>query len=103
MFVTFTSFVFIHENIIFAQCIFFCECSPVSIFSSPCVCVCVCVCLYVCVCVCVRESECVMMGECVSVCMHAHTSHCVSVYRSHFSLGKEKNMVVALSQVCGSI
>lgn len=49
------------------------------------------------------------MEESAYVCMHAHTFCCGAVfllpsrpYKSHLFLGK-KNIVVALSQVCGYI
>lgn len=84
----FTScFVFIHENIIFAQCLFV----NVDLF------------LYVCVwdCESVWGCVCVITGECVCVHACAHLlSWCLFCLCSHFLFGGggDKNIVVALSQ-----
>lgn len=98
MMLDFTFFVFIHENIIFAQCLFV----NVNLFLY---------CLVFPLCVCVRESVCDIWERArASVCMHAHTfplwscvSTSVSSLQVTFLVGEKKNIVVALSQVCGYI
>lgn len=83
-------FVFIHENIIFAQCLFV----NVNLFPY---------CLVFPFRVC--ASVCVMMGESLCACMRTRAVFLLlsRPYRSHFLLEKKKNIVVALSQVCGYI